>query len=46
MIDGKLLEPYIDYYFDLKEWDGTPKIMEPNKCDELIWADIDNLPED
>lgn len=43
-IDGKLLEPYIDYYFDLKEWDGTPKIMEPNKCDELIWADPNNLP--
>ena len=44
-IDGKQLEPYIDYYFDIEEFEGVPKIMEEDKCDELIWADVDNLPE-
>ena len=43
-IDGKQLEPYIDYYFDIEEFEGVPKIMEEDKCDELIWADADNLP--
>jgi 8-oxo-dGTP pyrophosphatase MutT (NUDIX family) len=44
-IDGKQLEPYIDYYFEIKEYDGVPKIMEKDKCDELIWANINDLPE-
>lgn len=44
-IDGKRLEPYIDYYFEINKYKGTPKIMEEDKCDELIWADIDNLPD-
>lgn len=44
-IDGKKLEPYIDYYFEISKYRGTPKIVELNKCEELIWANIDNLPE-
>ena len=44
-IDGKILEPYIDYYFEIKEYDGVPKIMEVDKCDELLWVDTNNLPE-
>ena len=44
-IDGKILEPYIDYYFEINEYEGIPKIMENDKCDELIWVDINNLPE-
>ena len=43
-IDGKILEPYIDYYFEINEYDGVPQIMEKDKCDELIWSDIYNLP--
>ena len=44
-IDGKILEPYIDYYFEIKKYNGVPKIIEEDKCDELIWADVNNLPE-
>ena len=44
-IDGKKLEPYINYYFEFKKYKGTPKIMEKDKCDELIWVDINDLPE-
>ena len=43
-IDGKQLEPYIDYYFEINEYKGIPKIMEEDKCEELIWVDVNNLP--
>lgn len=44
-IDNKLLEPYIDYYFEVEKYEGEPKIMEKDKCSELIWEKIENLPE-
>ena len=44
-IDGKRLEPYIDYYFEMEKYKGTPSIMEKDKCEELKWVDINNLPE-
>jgi len=44
-IDGKILEPYVDYYFEIRKYNGIPKIVEEDKCDELLWADVNNLPE-
>lgn len=44
-IDGKRLEPYIDYYFEMEKYNGTPSIMEKEKCEELKWVDINDLPE-
>lgn len=44
-IDGKRLEPYIDYYFEIENYKGTPRIIEEDKCDELIWQDLNDLPE-
>lgn len=38
-------EDYINVFFTIKKYSGTPKIMEPNKCDDLQWFDIENLPE-
>ena len=43
-IDGKKLDPYIDFYFLIKNYKGTIKIAEENKCDELLWVDKDHLP--
>ncbi len=43
-IDGKKLEPYINYYFEISKYQGVPSIVEQDKCDELIWADINDLP--
>jgi len=37
---------YFDFYFAVNKYDGVPKIMEPDKCSELDWFDIDNLPND
>jgi 8-oxo-dGTP pyrophosphatase MutT (NUDIX family) len=31
-------------FFETREWQGQIKIMEPEKCDDLSWYSIDNLP--
>ena len=41
----KLDEERIDYFFVCDNWAGTIKIMEADKCDELLWVDIDKLPD-
>lgn len=35
---------YYDGFFKAKKWIGDPIINEPQKCDELKWFDIDDLP--
>jgi 8-oxo-dGTP pyrophosphatase MutT (NUDIX family) len=35
----------IEFYFTTNEWEGEIKNMEPNKCDDLSWFAIDQLPE-
>jgi ADP-ribose pyrophosphatase len=35
---------YYDIYFIVKKYDGTPTIMETDKCSELQWFDLDDLP--
>lgn len=34
----------IDFFFAVKHWDGDPRNCEPEKCDELLWADLKSLP--
>lgn len=43
---NKSLLPYYDIYFEIGKYNGTIKINEPNKCSELVWADLDKLPND
>jgi 8-oxo-dGTP diphosphatase len=38
------LEPRVDFFFTAGAWEGTPRICEPHKCTELVWADPDDLP--
>lgn len=38
-------EDYINIFFTTKKYSGTPKIMEANKCSNLQWFNISNLPE-
>lgn len=37
---------YYDIYFIVNKYDGIPKIMEPDKCSELKWFKINDLPND
>ena len=37
---------YYDIYFLVNRYVGTPTIMEPEKCAELRWFDINELPYD
>lgn len=43
---NKSLLPYYDVYFEINSYSGEIKISEPKKCSELVWCDINNLPED
>lgn len=38
-------EERIDFFFVVRDWQGEPIINEKNKCDQLKWFSIDNLPE-
>ena len=35
---------YVDFFFVVEKWEGTPTIMEPDKCDDLNWFLIKDLP--
>ena len=43
---NKTLSPYYDIYFEIEKYQGKITINEPDKCKELIWCNINNLPED
>lgn len=40
----KSTEERVDYFFAAGEWQGEIKNMEPDKCDELRWVDLSDLP--
>ncbi len=35
----------VDFFVNVHGWDREPFNAEPEKCDEVRWVDIDNLPE-
>ena len=43
-LDNVLSDPYIDFYFELENYIGTPRIAESDKCAELFWVDENDLP--
>ncbi len=38
-------QEYIDFFFVAKRWSGDITIVETNKCDDLSWFPLDNLPD-
>jgi 8-oxo-dGTP diphosphatase len=39
-------EEYLNLFFAVGAWTGTPEIREPHLCTELVWADPEQLPAD
>jgi 8-oxo-dGTP diphosphatase len=37
---------YLDLFFIVATHEGVPRIGEPHKCAELVWAPMDRLPDD
>ena len=35
----------IDFFVATSRWEGGPRNCEPHKCDQLRWADLEDLPE-
>jgi len=35
----------VDFFVHVKKWQGKPFNAEPDKCDELRWCNMDDLPE-
>jgi len=38
-------EERVNFFFTAEKWRSEPRIMEPHRCDDLRWFDIDNLPD-
>lgn len=38
-------DDYLNVFFQTKEYEGIPEIKEPEKCDDLRWFNIEELPE-
>ncbi|MBU0530365.1 MAG: NUDIX domain-containing protein [Nanoarchaeota archaeon] len=38
-------EERIDFFIKARDWEGEPRILEPDKCDQLSWFELDKLPE-
>jgi 8-oxo-dGTP diphosphatase len=36
---------YIDFFLIADDWHGEPAIMEPDKCNDLSWFSLDQLPD-
>jgi 8-oxo-dGTP pyrophosphatase MutT (NUDIX family) len=34
----------MDIFIHAKKWEGEPENLEPDKCDDLRWFDMDDLP--
>jgi 8-oxo-dGTP diphosphatase len=34
----------VDFFVHVQEWEGEPVNAEPDKCDEIRWVDMDDLP--
>ena len=48
-VEPRIVMPFsagVDFIFEATAWDGAASIGEPDKCDDLVWADLGDLPEE
>lgn len=41
---GEPIDERVDFFFSARSWSGEPTITEPEKCAELRWCRLDDLP--
>jgi len=34
----------VDFFVDIRRWEGEPANTEPDKCDEIRWVKLNDLP--
>lgn len=34
----------VDFFIHVRQWNGEPFNAEPDKCDDVCWADVNQLP--
>lgn len=39
------IDERVDFFFTARSWSGEPRIAEPEKCAELRWCRLDDLPD-
>lgn len=44
-VRGPGCEPRLGLFFEARRWRGTPENREPEKCSELAWFPLDDLPD-
>lgn len=42
--DNETIHERVDFFLVVKKWAGELKNAEPDKCEEIKWCDLDNLP--
>ena len=42
---GQPIDERIDFFFTARSWTGEPTIVEPEKCADLRWCAVDDLPD-
>ena len=42
---GEPIDERIDFFFTARSWTGEPRIVEPEKCAELRWCALSDLPD-
>lgn len=43
--DGKRNDEYINCYFKAEKYSGNLRIAEEEKCEEIVWTRLDNIPQ-